>query len=582
MNSMQNLFNLIRVYASKKYQDTVPALKDKSPIGDVMTPILSDLAIYKEFTVLLGAWIRDEVYKEVWNHPIIQDIVKYGNGRPTGNYVREIANNPVNPTDYDPAHPERVLEQKFTNDLVNFYVRNVYDKFKLTFLFDEIQEAFTTYEGAEEYVSMKKASVETGANFATFNHLKECIFANRWNGGVNVITLPAKVKDMTADEWLTVGEELEAFSKKFTYLNTDYLAYNNLSEKVTDYYGFARKENVRIIATVDFITKYGYKALANMFNLTIGELKDRVHEIDNFGYPIYNRKTGQIVGYQNSDVACMLVDIKALKASVDKEQDAELFNPETLSTTIFKHKWQTFAMSPFGKCLMFVEPEASNEYVVYQKGIIARANDSVELDFDRSTATGNFAKHLFPNFYVFEPSSTTNPTGIGHTKFYANGAEIEGLGDRLAQLIYSDSIGLSDGDTVTDIETALAVIFYTLLNTQLAYTNGATTGILADNADGNDNNTGTTDKSTPVVIKRLSDVNICALPSHTITVDEGKETEDTVTVTIDSATLETLLELYPRMYAKLVIAAGRTAQTAGLFVGQPITVNISPLPSSQW
>ena len=579
MNSMQNLFNLIRVYGSKKYKDTVPALKDKSPIGDVMTPILSDLAIYKEFTILLGAWIRDEVYKDVWNHPIIQDIVKYGNGRPTGNYVREIVNNPVHPTDYDPAHPERVLEQKFTNDLVNFYVRNVYDKFKLTFLFDEIQEAFTTYEGAEEYVSMKKASVETGANFATFNHLKECIFANRVNGGVNVITLPAKVNEMTAEQWLTVGEELEAFSKKFTYLNTDYLAYNNLSEKVTDYYGFSRKEDVRIIATVDFITKYGYKALANMFNLTIGELKDRVHEIDNFNYPIYNRKSGQIVGYQTTDIACMLVDIKGLKAIVDKEQDAELFNPETLSTTIFKHKWQTFAMSPFGKCLMFVEPSASNEYKLYQKGYIARASDEVDICFDRSTATGNFAKRVYIDMF----NTVSDTSGIAtapFTRYFANGNDItDSINPILGTMDNASETDFTDGEVVKDVSKALAVIFYTLLKTHLAYTNGTNTGILA--VEGG-TATGTTGKDVPVVIKRADDVNICTMPSYTWKVDVGKATEDTITVTIDSATLETLLEIYPRLYASVHAFVTRTDNINTMIEGSPVTINISPLPSAQW
>ena len=576
---MQNLFNLIRVYASKEYKDTVPALKDKSPIGDVMTPILSDLAIYKEFTVLLGAWIRDEVYKDVWSHPIIQDIVKYGNGRPTGNYVREIVNNPVHPTDYDPAHPERVLEQKFTNDLVNFYVRNVYDKFKLTFLFDDIQEAFTSYEGAEEYVSMKKASVETGANFATFNHLKECIFANRWNGGVNIITLPNTVANMTADNWLTVGEELEAFSKKFTYLNTDYLAYNNLSEKQTDYYGFSRKEDVRIIATVDFITKYGYKALANMFNLTIGELKDRVHEIDSFGYPIYNRKSGQIIGYQDSDVACMLVDIKGLKASVDKEQDAELFNPDTLSTTIFKHKWQTFAMSPFGKCLMFVEPTASSEYKMYQKGYIVRANDEVELNFDRSTATNNFAKHLYLNYDQSDNSGElSDPQERSFVKIFSNGTEIEGISDIMSRLESTEYGIITDGETITDINKALAVIFVKLFTTELSYTNGTNTGLIKTG----DNNMGTTGKNVPVTIKRTNDINLCTLPEYKILMNEGEETETTYTVTIDSATRETLLEIYPRLYAQITSIVSRNNSNATEIKGSPAVINISPLPSSQW
>lgn len=580
MNSMQNLFNLIRVYASKEYQDTVPALKDKSPIGDVMTPILSDLAIYKEFTVLLGAWIRDEVYKEAWSHPIIQDIVKYGNGRPVGNYTREIANNPVNPTVYDPAHPERVLEQKFTNDLVNFYVRNVYDKFKLTFIFDEIEQAFTSYEGAEEYVSMKKASVETGANFATFNHLKECLFANMVNGGVNVITLPATVEAMTDAQWLTVGEQMEAFSKKFTYLNTDYLAYNNLSQKVEDYYGFAKKENVRIIATVDFITKYGYKALANMFNLEIGELKDRVHEIDDFGYPIYNYKSGEIVGYQKSRCAAALLDIKGLKASVDKEQDAELFNPETLSTTIFKHKWQTFALSPFAKCLMFVEPETDSEVMVEQTGVIARANESVVLDYSKSTIEGNFSHVLIPNF---EPGNV-NPNNGAETTFYSAGRNInsEVITDAFANgdlRDIADDTLVPDGSVVSDTSIALAILFYLTIKDLIAVRRD-TSAVVDFDVDNGLTLVGTFGKDVKVDIRRANDVNLLNLDSYTIASDSVAGTK---TVTIDSITKERIRELYPRLYASLKLGAARSgsADAAGIN-GSPVTVNVSPLPSAEW
>lgn len=581
MNSMQNLFNLIRVYASKKYKDTVPALKDKSPIGDVMTPILNDLAIYKEFTILLGAWIRDEVYKETWSHPIIQDIVKNGNGRPVGNYTREIANNPVHPTDYDPAHPERVLEQKFTNDLVNFYVRNVYDKFKLTFIFDEIEQAFTSYEGAEEYVSMKKASVETGANFATFNHLKECMYANMVNGGVNVITLPAKVNAMTADNWLTVGEELESFSKKFTYLNPDYLAYNNLSDKVEDYYGFAKKENVRIIATVDFITKYGYKALANMFNLTIGELKDRVHEIDSFGYPIYNRKSGEIIGYQNSNCACALLDIKGLKASVDKEQDAELFNPETLSTTIFKHKWQTFALSPFAKCLMFVEPEDSSEYVVEQKGIIARANEEVVLDYKKSTATGNFNHTLFFDYDAI-PDSASHDAKID---LYSAGrninAEVLSEFENASLLDVADNTIIPRDSVVTDTSIALAIIFFKTMQDIIINRSDVTTDYVIPILDGDTTlSLGQFNKDVDVILKRGSDVNIINLDNYVLPADVDTEgDEDTKTVTIDSTTKERIRELYPRLYMKLTVPVYRSTN---VITGSPAIVNVSPLPSAEW
>ena len=557
MNTMQSLFNLIRINASQTYKDTVPALKDKSPIGDAMTPILSDLAIYKEFTSLLGAWMKDEVFQEAWNHPVIQDIVKNGNGMPTGNYTREIVNNPINPVKYDPAHPEKVLEQKFTNDLVNFYIRNVYDKFKVSFPYQEIQEAFTTYDGAQQYVAMKKASLESGGNFATFNHLKECWYANRQNGGITVKELPASVEEMTEAQWLEVGSELEAFSKSFPFLNTDYIAYNNMSDKVEDFYGFAKKEDIRIIATIDFITKYGYKALANMFNLTIGELKDRVHEIDTFDYPIYNKVSGQIVGTQHSDVKCILCDIRGLKASIDMEMDDSFFNKDTLVTTMIKHKWQTFAMSPFNKCIMFVDPFVTpSNYVVEQNGEIVRDGTVSRLTFNRSLPNTNF------NHYI----------GFDNIKIYSGSIDItDNLTNGESKLDVATT-----GSVITDSDMILALINYAM-NTELKAQYTDADGIVRTTVfdfEGLAQNIGSFDKNTPILITRKDNRDLTALDSYTYGGDK--------TFTIEPSALAETLETYPNIYMVYSLIVSQTSSAASAMTGSPITIKASPLPNTKW
>lgn len=105
LNSAQSIFNLIRVRASKEYQDFVPALTDKSPIGDVATPILTNPLIFKEFSILLGALLEVEVDKRVWQNPLAE-LIK-SNGRPLGEYSAEVTNNPVTPRQYDPLNPEK-------------------------------------------------------------------------------------------------------------------------------------------------------------------------------------------------------------------------------------------------------------------------------------------------------------------------------------------------------------------------------------------------------------------------------------------------------------------------------------------
>lgn len=121
LNSAQSIFNLIRVYASQEYKDAVPALTEKSPIGDVGTPILTQPAVFKEFSVLLGAFIRDYVDERIWSNPLIDLFTN--TAQPLGEWSREIAGNPVEPQKYDATHPERVLQYAMSDDKVLYYVR---------------------------------------------------------------------------------------------------------------------------------------------------------------------------------------------------------------------------------------------------------------------------------------------------------------------------------------------------------------------------------------------------------------------------------------------------------------------------
>lgn len=562
-NPMISWFNLLRVNGDDVYKDAVPPLADKSPIGDVMNPILSDMVIFKKFTALMGAWMKDEVFAEAWNHPVIQDIVKNGNGMPTGNYTRQIANNPVNPQKYNPAHPEKVLEQRFTKDFINFYIRNAYDKFKVSFPFDEIQEAFTSYEGAQSYVSMKKASLISGANFTTFNHLKEALYANRMNGGLTVKTLPANVENLTSEQWLDVGQEIEAFTKKATFISPDYIAYNQLTEKVDTFYGWARKEDIRVIGTVDFFTGYGYKALANMFNMQIGDIKNICHEIDTFDYPIYNYESGQIVGFQKSDVVAMIVDIRGLKATTDMEQDLSVFNEDTLVNTIIKHKWGTFAMSPFNKCLCFVNPtNSATAFTVSQaeKNTIVRYGTSAILDFSKSTTTQDSFSHSL-NFF------NGNDEGI----YYSGSTDIT---HEINEAIKKE---VNNGDVINDVYVAIAIIlYYTAANGLKAEYTDIDGIVKSVNLNASmthsptDISIGSFGKEIPIRITRRDNTDYVHIDSYTV---------NDLTVTISPETLQAIDEMDTIWVNNSDVTVKCNGNAA---TGSPVTIKYSPYSNYKW
>ena len=121
LNTAQSIFNLIRTYGSDVYKDAVPALTDKSPIGDVATPILTQPDVFKEFSVLLGAFIKAYVDDRIWENPLIELFTN--TNQPLGEWSVEIGANPVAPRKYDASHPEYVLQYAMTSDKVLYYVR---------------------------------------------------------------------------------------------------------------------------------------------------------------------------------------------------------------------------------------------------------------------------------------------------------------------------------------------------------------------------------------------------------------------------------------------------------------------------
>ena len=246
LNSAQSIFNLIRVRASKEYQDFVPALTDKSPIGDVATPILTNPLIFKEFSILLGALLEVEVDKRVWQNPLAE-LIK-SNGRPLGEYSAEVTNNPVTPRQYDPLNPEKVLEYAMLDDKVAYYVRNVKELFKVSIAREDMMGAFQSYDNFNDYVSMKLASLESGRQISMFNHVFESIVAN-YNAGALVVSDVHTGENNYAAWTVAAKNAIDGFQ----YPSSLYNKYGSLAGANGDFKGWTKTDDIYIMATANWI-----------------------------------------------------------------------------------------------------------------------------------------------------------------------------------------------------------------------------------------------------------------------------------------------------------------------------------------
>lgn len=352
LNSAQSIFNLIRVRASKEYQDAVPALSDKSPIGDVATPILTNPLIFKEFSILLGAFLEYEVNKRVWDNPLAELI--RSNGRPLGEYTGEIANNPVTPRPYNPNEPEKVLEYAMLDDKVAFYVRNVKELFKVSIAREDMMGAFASYDNFNDYVSMKLASLESGRQISMFNHVFESIVAN-YNAGALVVSDVHTGAGNYAAWTVAAKNAIDGFA----YPSTAYNKYGSLAGANGDFKGWTNPDDIYIMATADWINSADVNFLATLFNIDRADLRKRIIKVIDFGYDAYKKdaETGETVfdKHVTTDISAMIFDRRMLHFTNDLEIDDTFYNPETLVTNYYKHWWATYQLSPFANCIVFTK-----------------------------------------------------------------------------------------------------------------------------------------------------------------------------------------------------------------------------------
>lgn len=353
LNTAQSIFNLIRTYGSDVYKDSVPALTDKSPIGDVATPILTQPDVYKEFSILLGAFIKAYVDDRIWENPLIELFTN--TNQPLGEWSAEIGTNPVAPRKYDATHPEYVLQYAMTEDKVQYYVRNVKEFFKISIAMEDMKGAFESYETFNSYVSMKVASQLSGKQISMFNHIFEALNAN-YQAGALVTTNTVAPASLDESAIKTFTKNIKSLAKKFTYPSTAYNKYGALQGANGDFKGFTRPEDVIILATVDYLTAVDVEYLASAFNLDKAEIRDKIYEVNDFGYDRYE-DDGDFIEHVDSPIQAIICDRRLFRFSRDLDMNTERFNEETLVTNYWSHAWYTYGINVMANNTVFVATE---------------------------------------------------------------------------------------------------------------------------------------------------------------------------------------------------------------------------------
>lgn len=352
LNRAQIALNLMRTMGSKVYKDTVPALTESTPIETIWNVFTSQPLVYKEFTQLFGAFLELEVQKDTWNNVLNELIIS---GTPLGEFSAVVGSNPAQPHKYDASQPQKFIEYAMSDDKVVYYARNIKEFFKVSFAYEDMKGAFRSYEKFDEYLSMKLATLESGKQISSYNHIMESLVINYYSGVFTESNVHISKETTNYGAWLT---ELKNAYDEMQFPNTKFNNYGKLEGANGDFKGWSRAEDLYIIARIDWINKIDVEYLASVFNLDKAEIGKRIRKIPEFSYNAYDDE-GNFLSKIESPIQAIIIDRRAFKYKNDLDLDTSWFNEETLVSNYWKHFWATYQINPLAQALVFTAPEGA-------------------------------------------------------------------------------------------------------------------------------------------------------------------------------------------------------------------------------
>ena len=339
MANMVQVLNTILSNASAMYQERVPQAT-KTNITDVGSAIMSYAATENEFlSALVNKIAMQIVHNKTFRNPL--SVLKKGS-IPLGRNIEEIYTNPATGTIFDPTGAD-LLKREIPDTKTIYHQMNRQGKYKATVSKSQLIHAFTSYAALEKLLNTIVNSIYSGDNLEEFMLMKE-LFASAIEGNklktteVAALTSTANAKDFVKAV-KTVGQSMAFPSSNF---NSYYDINSETDAKpvVT----WTPIENQVLIMRNDVSVDVDMELLANAFNVSYTDLKQRTLLVDGFG--------------SATNCGAILCDEAFVQVYDNLTQMENFHNGEGLYDNFIYHHWQTYSLSLFANAMAFVFPTA--------------------------------------------------------------------------------------------------------------------------------------------------------------------------------------------------------------------------------
>lgn len=354
-NTSVNVLNVIRNNASVDYRNYIPvATPDAECIRNIGNIIMDYPALQNEFiSALINRIGLVIVTSKLYENPL----ARFKAGKlELGETVEEVFVNLAKPFIYDAEKAETDQYKRELPDVrSSFHILNSKIFYKTSNSWNDLKQAFLSWDGVSNLITKTIESVYTSANYDEYNVIKYMIARRLLNGQMSYTAISDPATDSNLDD---IAADIKAVSNDFTFLKTRY--------NPAGVYNHSEKGNQVLLVNSTFDAKLDVQVLAYAFNMSKAEVEARKVLFDGFDSIDQERlkvlfKEDDSFEPLNSDELAALANVPAIL--IDEEffkiydsllQFETKYNGENMYWNHWLHKWNIYSTSPFANACAFI------------------------------------------------------------------------------------------------------------------------------------------------------------------------------------------------------------------------------------
>lgn len=357
------------------------------------------------------------VHQQRWRNPLAvfkKDMLRYGDK------AQEIAVKWIRSHSYSDDR-EDVFKMYRPDAEVWFHQVNRRDFYPITVNREELEFAFTEEYGLNSFVSAIMDAPRNSDEYDEYRIMLELLSYYEHNFGFYKQQLTAAPTDQaTAQELLTY---LRSYAGQLKFPSSRYN-----SGLIQDVPVFARPEELVLLMTPQTQAVVDVYALAAAFNRSDEDIQQRIVMVDEFPIP---------------DAVALLTTSDFFQCRDKLDTTTSQYNPLTLGTNYFLHRWGIYSVSPFVPAILFTTAAGSNIPVVTQSvtgieltpatGTFAAGSDvQLTVNLLGSISPANENVTVAPDAAVFDVTVTTqNDAPIKSERTWVDDAAVLHIADDL-------------------------------------------------------------------------------------------------------------------------------------------------------